>query len=51
MAPKYVLSYFPVQGRAEPARLLFHVAGVEFTDNHISNVEWSNVKGDSEYLY
>jgi prostaglandin-H2 D-isomerase / glutathione transferase len=30
---KYVLHYFSFRGRGEVARLLFHAAGVEFTDH------------------
>ena len=48
MAPKYVLNYFGVPGRAEPIRLLFHVAGVEFTDNHLSKADWTTLKSDSK---
>ena len=48
MAPKYILNYFTLAGRGEVARLLFHVAGVEFTDNQIPFNEWPKQKGDSE---
>jgi len=48
MAPKYVLNYFPVAGRAEAARLMFKVAGVDFTDNMISYTDWPNVKSDTK---
>merc|ERR1712142_287401 len=43
---KYILNYFPVTGRAEPARLMFHFTGVPFTDNQIPPSEWSQVKTD-----
>jgi len=36
MAPKYVLNYFNFTGRAEPARIMFALSGVEFTDNQIT---------------
>ncbi|XP_057304050.1 probable glutathione S-transferase 6 isoform X1 [Hydractinia symbiolongicarpus] len=48
MSKKYVLNYFPSGGRAELARFLFLVAGVEFTDNHISKEEWPKVKNDTK---
>ena len=44
MAPKYVLTYFNVRGRAEPTRLLFKAAGVEFEDRRFSFEEWGNEK-------
>jgi len=47
MASKYVLNYFPLPGRAETARLMFHLAGVEFTDNHIPFAEWNGCKSDA----
>merc|ERR1712142_172777 len=43
---KYILNYFPVTGRAEPSRLMFHFTAVPFTDNQIPHSEWSNVKTD-----
>ena len=49
MSPKYVLSYFAIAGRAEAARLLFVLADVEFTDKHISNQEWAQIKADSKF--
>ena len=44
MTSQYVLNYFPAAGRAESIRLLFHVAGVEFTDVH--HGDWASIKGD-----
>ena len=44
MAPKYVLTYFNVRGRAEPTRLLFKAAGVEFEDRRFSFEEWGKEK-------
>ena len=49
--PKYILNYFPAAGRGEVSRLLFVVAGVEFTDNHFAGEEWAKVKGDSKFLH
>lgn len=48
--PKYTLNYFPATGRGEPIRLMFVLAGVEYTDNHIAGEEWSEAKNDSEFL-
>lgn len=46
MAPKYILNYFNTPGRAEAVRLMFHAAGVEFTDNRMSGEEWQKSKSD-----
>ena len=43
---EYSLSYFPIAGRAEIARIMFHLAGVQFIDNHISFDQWPDMKGD-----
>ena len=48
--PKYTLNYFPLTARGEPSRLMFVLAGVEYTDNHIAGEEWSEAKNDSEFL-
>ena len=49
--PEYTLNYFSSIGRAEPARLMFIVAGVEFTDNQLSDEEWEKVKNDSKFFF
>ena len=49
--PKYTLNYFPSIGRAEPVRLMFIVAGVEFTDNQLSDKEWEKVKNNSKFFF
>merc|ERR1719427_252335 len=41
---KYTLSYFPIGGRAFLSRLMFHHAGVEFTDNMMTFADWGGVK-------
>jgi len=41
--PKYTLTYFNKRGRAEPSRLLFHAAGVKFTDRRVVD-EWKDIK-------
>ena len=46
--PTYVLNYFPIGGRALAARLMFKIAGVEFTDNHITGEEWAKAKENSK---
>ena len=48
--PKYTLHYFPIGGRAEAPRLMFKLAGVEYTDNRIPFTEWQGVKSDCMYI-
>jgi len=47
MAPKYVINYFKVAGRAETTRLMLALAGVEFTDNFLFGEEWAKAKTDA----
>lgn len=42
--PRYVLTYFNIRGRAEPIRLSFHAAGVEFEDKRLISEEWAVMK-------
>jgi len=48
MAPKYILNYFNTTGRAEPLRLMFHAAGIEFTDVRMDREEWAKNKSDAK---
>lgn len=48
---KYVLNYFDAKGKGETIRLMFHAAGVEFTDNRISRENWINEKTDCKYKF
>ncbi|XP_078589984.1 hematopoietic prostaglandin D synthase-like isoform X1 [Branchiostoma floridae x Branchiostoma japonicum] len=44
MAPKYRLVYFNVRARAEPTRLVFAAAGVDYEDVRIQRNEWPGLK-------
>jgi len=55
MVSSYILTYFNFTGRAEPARIMFNVAGVEFTDNQFTfgldpfgGKEWSEAKPNED---
>ena len=51
--PKYTLNYYIANGGAgEPIRLMFALAGVEFTDNllELAGEDWAKAKHDSEFL-
>ena len=49
---KYKLTYFDIDGgRAEPIRIAFHAAGIEFEDHRISFDEFSEMRsGRALYL-
>ena len=42
--PSYTLHYFDVRGRAELSRLIFHAAGIPFTDKRYISQDWQAQK-------
>eukprot|EP00164_Ancoracysta_twista_P001013 GFYU01001322.1.p1 GENE.GFYU01001322.1~~GFYU01001322.1.p1 ORF type:complete len:207 (+),score=75.66 GFYU01001322.1:48-668(+) len=40
MAPKITIVYFPIRGRAEPARLALEIAGIEYEDRRVPGAEF-----------
>lgn len=40
----YKLTYFDINARGEPARLIFTAAGVKFTDNRVKFEDWPALK-------
>jgi glutathione S-transferase len=44
MVHQYKLVYFGGRGRAEPARLIFAYAGVNYTDQRLDGAEWGALK-------
>ncbi|XP_072164680.1 S-crystallin SL11-like [Diadema setosum] len=45
--PTYKLLYFNARGRAENARMMFTLAGVEFEDYRFKEGEWPTIKADT----
>eukprot|EP01089_Gocevia_fonbrunei_P011683 TRINITY_DN2539_c0_g1_i1.p1 TRINITY_DN2539_c0_g1~~TRINITY_DN2539_c0_g1_i1.p1 ORF type:complete len:225 (-),score=58.98 TRINITY_DN2539_c0_g1_i1:77-724(-) len=46
-APKYKLTYFDIDGRAEYIRIAFFIGGIEFEDHRISHADWPNLKSST----
>ncbi len=46
---KYRLTYFPFGGRAEPIRVAFHIAGIEFEDRRIPGPEFAACRARGEF--
>ncbi|RDD47888.1 S-crystallin SL11 [Trichoplax sp. H2] len=42
--PQYKLTYFDIRARAEVARYLFALAGVEYEDKRVTQEEWQKMK-------
>ncbi|EDM64598.1 hypothetical protein PE36_09853, partial [Moritella sp. PE36] len=48
--PKYKLTYFDIDGgRAEPLRIAFHTAGINFEDKRISFPEFGEMRSDTRF--
>ncbi len=48
--PRYKLTYFDIDGgRAEPIRIAFHAAGIDFEDNRISFAEFSEMRSGMRF--
>lgn len=47
---KYKITYFDIDGgRAEPVRIAFHAAGIEFEDNRIAFPEFAEMRGRTRF--
>ncbi len=48
--PHYKLTYFDIDGgRAEPIRIAFHAAGIDFEDNRISFAEFGEMRSTTPF--
>ena len=47
---RYKLTYFDINGgRAEPIRIAFHTAGIDFEDNRISFAEFNEMRSGTRF--
>jgi prostaglandin-H2 D-isomerase / glutathione transferase len=47
---QYKLTYFDIDGeRAEPIRIAFHAAGIEFEDNRISFDDFTEMRSNTRF--
>lgn len=49
MSPSIKLTYFPIEGAAEPIRLALILAGVDFEDHRVKGPEWQELKPSTPY--
>jgi glutathione S-transferase len=49
MAPSIKLTYFDIEGRAEPVRLALLLSGTEFEDERIQFKDWADLKPKTPY--
>merc|ERR1719433_2453921 len=47
--PQYKLTYFPIDGRAGPIRLMFKVAKQRYKDEKIAFSDWKDLKGSTTW--
>lgn len=47
--PNYKLTYFPVKALAEPIRLIFSYAKVDFVDDRFNRDDWPKIKPDMPF--
>jgi len=47
--PKIVLTYFNIEGAAEPTRLALALAGIEYEDKRVQFSEWATMKPTTPY--
>lgn len=49
--PSYKLTYFNVQALAEPMRLMFAYAGVDYEDVRFENEDWPKIKPSKYFVF
>lgn len=47
--PNITITYFDLAGRAEPARLALHIAGIPFVDERLKRDEWPSYKAKAPF--